>query len=444
MAHSRWCRLLVYLTMVGANGSSAFAQSTAQIPLQFDFLNPGARSLGLGSAFIAVADDATTAFTNPAGLTFLLRSEVSAELRYRRLSTPFLFGGRLSGTVTNLGADTIAGPIYSASIDSAVRPYFLSFVYPQRRWTLAAYRHELVLQSNSFLTAGTFEETTFLGSITNEARDIPLSGTREIKVDNYGDAFAYRLGGAVSAGVGIAIYHLNLQSDFVRLGVSHDSLFGPVDFNQRGSTATQHSDDTKVAINAGVVWTVDPKIRIGGVFRQGASFTFTQVDTIPFRPVLNREGSFRSPNVFGVGARWLPNDNWSFSFDYNRVQYSRLKEDFISFQAISTGAEAQLEISDGNEVHFGAEYVFAQAPLTPAVRGGVWYDPNHAVRFISDSSNSPLDVRMSATLPGGEDLWHYCAGLGLPLSKAFEFNVGADFSKQRRYVSASFVARLGK
>jgi len=55
--------------------AAAFAQSgqTAQIPLQFDFLNPGARSLGLGSAFTAVADDATAAFTNPAGLRRLVR-----------------------------------------------------------------------------------------------------------------------------------------------------------------------------------------------------------------------------------------------------------------------------------------------------------------------------------------------------------------------------------
>ena len=132
------------------------------------------------------------------------------------------------------------------------------------------------------------------------------------------------------------------------------------------------------------------------------------------------------------------------SFDYDRVQYSRLKEDFITFQAISTGTQEQLQISDGNEVHFGAEYVFAQVPHTPAVRGGIWYDPGHAVRYISDNSNSPTDVRMKATLPGGEDLVHYCLGFGIPLSSAFEFNIGADVSKERRYVSASFVARLGK
>jgi len=105
--------------------SAAHAQSgqTAQIPLQFDFLNPGARSLGLGSAFVAVADDATSAFTNPAGLTLSIRPEISTEIRYRRLDTPYLSGGRLSGTPTGQGLDTVGAPVYGISADSATRPY---------------------------------------------------------------------------------------------------------------------------------------------------------------------------------------------------------------------------------------------------------------------------------------------------------------------------------
>ena len=113
---------------------SARAQSgqTAQIPLQFDFLDPGARSLGMGSAFVAVADDATAAFTNPAGLTFLVKPEVSAEVRYRSLETPFLFGGRLSGTVKNVGADTTAGATYATS-DGLGRAALLSVVRLSRQ-----------------------------------------------------------------------------------------------------------------------------------------------------------------------------------------------------------------------------------------------------------------------------------------------------------------------
>src|SRR5439155_7323916 len=39
--------------------------------LQFNFGNPGARSLGMGGAFLGLADDASAAEANPAGLTIL-------------------------------------------------------------------------------------------------------------------------------------------------------------------------------------------------------------------------------------------------------------------------------------------------------------------------------------------------------------------------------------
>ena len=40
-------------------------------------LGAGARALGMGGAFLARADDATAASWNPAGLSYLLRPEVS-------------------------------------------------------------------------------------------------------------------------------------------------------------------------------------------------------------------------------------------------------------------------------------------------------------------------------------------------------------------------------
>src|SRR3954466_16218505 len=119
--------LLASVTVVRAQTGQ-----TAQIPLQFDFLNPGAHSLALGSAFVAVAEDATTAFTNPAGLTLTYRPEISAEMRYRVLDTPYLSGGRLSGDLSG-GLDSVKGATYGISADAALRPYFVGFVYPIKR-----------------------------------------------------------------------------------------------------------------------------------------------------------------------------------------------------------------------------------------------------------------------------------------------------------------------
>src|SRR3982750_3671079 len=49
--------------------------------LQFNFGNPGARSLGMGGAFLGLADDASAAEPNPAGLTILRKPEISVEGR---------------------------------------------------------------------------------------------------------------------------------------------------------------------------------------------------------------------------------------------------------------------------------------------------------------------------------------------------------------------------
>src|SRR5687767_15117466 len=40
---------------------------------RFNTPPPGARALGMGGAFIGLADDATATFTNPAGLGYLMR-----------------------------------------------------------------------------------------------------------------------------------------------------------------------------------------------------------------------------------------------------------------------------------------------------------------------------------------------------------------------------------
>src|SRR5437764_6094087 len=111
-------------------------------------MNPGARSLGMGGAFIGAADDATAAFANPAGLGFLTLREVSAEGRYRSLETPFLQGGRISGVVSGVGLDTIAGPAYANDVDRHVTPAFLSVVLPFSHFTLTGYRHESVRIEN--------------------------------------------------------------------------------------------------------------------------------------------------------------------------------------------------------------------------------------------------------------------------------------------------------
>src|SRR5712692_2388027 len=100
--------------------------------LQFNFGNPGARSLGMGGAFLGLADDASAAEANPAGLTILRRPEVSLEVRNYQEQQLFT----TSGTFPNLTRTAFSH--YSQRVE----PTFFSFVYPIKKGTLGFYIHE--------------------------------------------------------------------------------------------------------------------------------------------------------------------------------------------------------------------------------------------------------------------------------------------------------------
>jgi len=68
--------------------------------LQFNFGNPGARSLGMGGAFLGLADDASAAEANPAGLTILRKMEFSLEARNYEEAQQFSTSG--TSTVVTL------------------------------------------------------------------------------------------------------------------------------------------------------------------------------------------------------------------------------------------------------------------------------------------------------------------------------------------------------
>src|SRR5678815_1518159 len=72
---------------------SAVTDSDVNSVIPFNLANPGARSLGMGGAFLGLSDDSTAAYTNPAGLTQLSETEISIEGRHTKYSVPFVNGG---------------------------------------------------------------------------------------------------------------------------------------------------------------------------------------------------------------------------------------------------------------------------------------------------------------------------------------------------------------
>src|SRR4051794_30952604 len=101
-ARISWRSAIVLMASFLLFGTVALAQTDAEVNsgIQFNFSTPGARSLALGGAFLGLADDATAAYTNPAGLTVLSKPEVSIEGRRWNFTNEFTDRGHLYGTAT--------------------------------------------------------------------------------------------------------------------------------------------------------------------------------------------------------------------------------------------------------------------------------------------------------------------------------------------------------
>jgi long-subunit fatty acid transport protein len=441
MSSTMFRRLLSVIVLVASTSAPGYAQASLQVPLEFDFLNPGARSLSLGSAFVALADDATAAFTNPAGLTALSRPEVSIEGRGRRIESRFLDRGRLSGPLTNVGIDVISGPQYGTAVDSTFSPTFLSFVYPYRnKFAVAVYRHELTASSDTFRTQGVFQFVPALGA---DVRETPLAATRDLTVTNYGGAFAYRPTATLTIGGGFSAFHLSLDSTFTRYSASPFTAAATYDPVSSVFETKQSADDNAFGGSIGFLWKPIRQFQLGAVARRGPAFQWQQaVRDLPSGTPAVTAGLFRIPTVIAVGFALRPTDNVTFTFEDTYVDYKALTDDYIAIQAGPSGRQARFVIDANNQVHAGVEYVLTTLPKTPGIRLGYWLDPAHSIVYEAPSTPDLTDSRFAAYLPPETALHHFTFGAGLPISDKLELNIAADLSARRKFYSGLAVLRF--
>lgn len=394
--------------------------------LELSFSNPGARSMGLGGAFVALADDATAAFANPAGLVQLVRPEVSLELRRRDYSTPYTAGGRVQGPPTGNGIDTVDGIRTEFSNETTSGVSFLSFVYPGTKWSLAVYRHQLA----------DFAVRTEINGLFG---DVPEGGTQrypdqrtvtELDIVGTGLSGAYQVSDRLSLGFGLTYFSGRVESQgaVYLIDVDPDAFWEQNSFLLDRVIVTNSFvvDDTDVGFNAGVLWKVAESWRLGGVYRQGPRFDYElynragPANELPEGTVLEAvtDRSLAFPDVWGLGVAYRsPNGSLTVGLEWDRVEYSIIKETLES-PVVETSAAA---MDDADELHLGVEYVFLKTSPLIAIRGGLWRDPDHRFRYIED------DPFNQALYRSGEDVLHFTAGVGVAF-RQFQIDLGFDFS----------------
>jgi len=442
------------LTLVAGlvlGGGAAWAVTDAEINagVQFNFATPGARSLGLAGAFTGVADDATAAFTNPAGLMILSKPEISLEAKFSDFTTEYTDRGHAFGGATGVGVDTEDGLFIEEADSDTVGAAFISFVYPRKRWAVAAYRHELANFETEITTQGAFFDVAGASF-----RLFPVMADMDLQISNYGVSGAFRVSNNLSIGAGVSAYDFEIDSTTQRFGLTvfeEVPNFSPANVQ---NIQTQDGDDTDVAFNVGLQWKFLPKWNLGLAFREGAEFDYTAANTFgpasgtPGVPIASNTATFSVPDVAGLGVSFRPWDALLISFDYDRVEYSALTDDVTSnffdqgtLTPVELTALGKLEVEDGDEFRLGAEYVFlGKTPV--AIRVGTWLDPDHKISFDGAPADILEEKSLAVLFFEGDDEVHVSAGVGLVIGKRFQIDAAIDVSNLINIASVSGVFRF--
>jgi long-chain fatty acid transport protein len=414
-------RAVGLLTALLVSAGHLAAQPVSIPRFDFSFSNPGARSLGFGGAFAALADDATAAYANPAGLVQLTRPEVSFEARLRSRSPSYLAGGRIEGTPTGQGLDTDSGLVFRHDHSQGVGASFAAVVVPRGRWSFVFYGHELADFRERALSQGFFVE---------DGRGLPLRETVDLEIPTAGVAAAWRLDDRLSFGLGLVFSRVSLATRSVAYlpdGVSFGSFingdfYGRSSFlpEQRFSMSTLTVRGTDLTGTAGTLWRISEQTSAGLFYRQGArvkgTLDFASGPTSPFPFTAATGAVFKVPDVAGLGlAHRSRSGRVTVTGEIDHVGYSGL----VKIENSDQVEAGNREYLNAWEYHLGAEYALLQSNPIVAFRAGGWIEANGD------------DVQKRR-------LTHLSAGMGIAL-RAWQLDLAGDFSEVGDSVSLSLL-----
>jgi len=476
--------ILLWTTAVQAQEVGEFGGDFSGLPV--DLLPPGARSLGLGGAFAGVADDATAAVANPAGLTNLSTTEVSLHMRNFDSDVEFFDPDAFDSAL-----NSHLGQLNKTYSDSSSDISFASIVKPFDNWVISGYYLNQLGFKSSQAHDDVVNDDVFYDSYTN-------FNSVDAAIEAFGASVAYRLSGAVSLGLTVQNTTLDLATMDVQIVDNYNDFEFLYDDpaaavgqivdrytlgNLIGGEFGSDSSDSDTTINAGLLWSVSQKISLGLVYRQGAEFKMNSAKigsyeagcvagaTIPDCDYLAEVDAnsgyvyselapvtIKIPDTITLGLAWRPSNTVLLSLDLNNIGYSdstpvRNITQGFGFNIDSNDPSASFSRSDFNDpavsgrtgpytekiddattVHFGIEKVFRRpgefmSSLT--LRGGAFTVEDHDGAIDIDSSDTVFTVGLGAVL-GGDARGR----------KQFQLDLGASFGDNSTNIILSGIYRF--
>jgi hypothetical protein len=423
--------------------------------------NPAARPAGLGGAFIGIADDATAAAINPAGLGFLTQPEISLShaLGRQALDFPAIESDGQVGTHRDVT------PIFDQTL--------VNIVYPRWGFTFALYRQlafrsEFSFPRRQFLTFAPDRPLTLHEQLGASGNFPGLESDFYSEVVQNALVVAKALHRRLRIGATLATTQFRL-----RLHERH--YFDPGLWLRSNFTnnPTQISDNRveglyriydlehnefKPSWNLGFVVELDPDLNLGFVYQHLPTFNMVNRVTLPAYRLPNRtpkdEINFVPeeetlpfqidlPDKFGIGLAWKPGTKTLIAADVlyyrNRSLLRGLRKDLPQDNQLGTyidpDGKDDVETKDLYSFHGGIEYRVIKSRRVLPIRFGMYTEPNFGLQAISS------DVNLQREYPKESFLLHFTWGIGIRFGNV-RFEGSVDISSRLIESIGSAVVRF--
>ncbi len=448
LPYSVWLIMFILLTTVPFKNCQAIENLIQWWSTEFEFNVPGARSRGIGGAFVGRADDATAAVTNPAGLAQLPGVQIFLQGSFNTWDT------RKKAWTNDPSTTTITAPVGGKTIntsqegeinfDDITDLSFASMSFPVRYepfnldFNASFFYNKLANKDTEITLPITFQFAPTQGGtfiLYGVNSDIDL------EIDEYGFSMAKSFfKDRLMVGGSISVMLLDLESTFdTNLigsdGFDHDPTNSVASSNQKASNKERDND---VAFRFGALYRVTDKLTIGGSAQIMPEFDYETlyIDLLAENRMsfstFSDKSSLTVPDIFSLGLSYQITDNWGVFVEGKYIEYSDLMKGFTSFwgRDLTSFNREQFDIDDIWEIHFGTEYIIHVKETPVALRLGGWYEPAHSLEYNANLSSTDFLPNVGSSyedlMDGGDDVFHYTAGIGVVIKNRLQIDAAAD------------------
>ena len=336
-------------------------------------LNPvgsGARAAGMGGAFIGVADDATAASWNPAGLVQLERPEISVVYSYFQRDQSY--------------SSSSHPEIESENRMDSNGVNYASIAYP------------FSLFDRNMIISVTYQR---LYEMNKDVSFRYFDDIADIYVDHHflQEGYLYALSPAMAIRVTPVLYigaTLNLWDNYLgRNGWEIEYTQITLSDDYSDVLAEEANSFKGTNANFGFLWKINKSLTLGGVYKTpfsgdlernisiyevGSSSPFVEYDL---------DLTLKMPPSYGLGLSYRQSDTWTMAFDVYKTDWSRfilVDESGNEYNPFDYSPISEGRLKDTIQVRLGSEYLFMKDKYVVPVRVGLFYDPESQKESLDD------------------------------------------------------------